>query len=60
MIDVKPILRAGVAVQAASLATSNLKLIKGKPSTKKMLKAGTTNLVGIPLLQAQSQMIGTL
>lgn len=60
MIAVQSILRAGVAVQAAGLALNNLGLDTKKPSTKSIVKKGVTNLIGIPLLQTQSQLIGGL
>ncbi len=60
-IDVKPILQAGVAAQAAALALQNVRLFKkGKPSAKRLVKAGVTNIVGISLLRTQSQLIGSI
>ena len=60
-IDVKPILRAGVAAQAATLALQNVRVLKNKkPSSRRLLKAGVTNIVGIPLLRIQSQLIGQI
>lgn len=60
-IDVKGILNVGVAAQAVALAGHNLKLVtKKKKTTKDFLKVGITNIVGVPLLQTQSQLIGKL
>ena len=59
VFNVKPILQAGVALQAVGLLGENIKVAK-KPSTKGIIKAGVTNIVGVPLLQIQSQLIGGL
>jgi len=60
-IDIKGILRAGTAAQAGALALHNVRLAKSKQITsKKLVKTATTNIVGIPLLRAQSQLIGDI
>lgn len=59
-IDVKGILNAGVAAQSATLAVHNLKGLKKKQTPKSIIKKGVTNLVGIPLIQAQSKIIGAI
>ncbi len=62
MTAIQDILRSGVAIQAGALAVSNLDLLKKKKEsqTKRLLKAGVRNIVGIPILQTQSQLIGTI
>jgi len=59
MVHIQSILQAGVAVQTAALLGENVKLAKN-PSTKNLIKTGVTNIVGIPLLTAQSRLIGGL
>jgi hypothetical protein len=54
-VDIKSILNAGVAAQAASLAISN---VPKKRKKKSLVKQGIGNIVGISLIQAESQMIG--
>ena len=63
-IDIKPLLRAGLAAQSTALLIENIKTTSLKNNNKlkkktlsKLLKAGTTNIVGIPLLQTQGQII---
>jgi len=61
MIDVKPILNVGVAAQSAALLGENVRLAKKKKvTTKDMVSTGMKNIVGVPLLQAQSKIIGGL
>ncbi|HEX9740624.1 MAG TPA: hypothetical protein VGA29_07600 [Ignavibacteriaceae bacterium] len=61
MAAIHDILRAGVAVQSTALLGKNVKLaMKKKIRTKDMLKTGMTNIIGIPLLQTQSQLIGQI
>lgn len=61
MTATQNILRAGVAAQATALAAQNLKERKSKDKPlKDLLKKATTNIVGVPLLQTQSQLIGRL
>lgn len=66
-VDIKPLLRTGVSLQALALAGRNLavskKLLDKKRSQKplkRITKAAVTNIIGIPLLQTQSQVIGGL
>jgi hypothetical protein len=60
-IDVKPILQVGVAAQAIGLAGENIKFVKKKKKkTKDLLGLGITNIAGVSLLKAQSQIIGDL
>lgn len=60
-IDLKSILRAGTAAQATALASHNIKLAMSKKKTpRRFIKTATTNIVGIPLLQTQSQLIGAI
>ena len=48
-------------IQAAQLAGHNLKVAtKKKTSTKDILGLGVTNIVGVSLIQAESQIIGGL
>ena len=61
MTAVQDILRVGVSAQALGLVGENINL--AKKSDKKLgdfVKTAATNIVGIPLLQVQSQIIGGL
>ena len=61
MAAVHDILRAGVAIQSTALLGENVRLsMKKKIRTKDILKTSMTNIVGIPLLQTQSQLIGQI
>lgn len=67
MTATQNILRAGVSVQAASLLGMNLKAAKKNLKSKKkgndlkrILKTGVGNIVGIPILTAQSKLIGDI
>lgn len=60
-IDIKPILGIGLAGQSMALANQNLKLVKKKKiKPKDLIKAGTTNIVGVNLIKAQAEIIGGL
>ena len=66
VIDIKPILQVGLAIQATSLVGQNVvasrRLLDKKRKRQKPLKTITktavTNIIGIPLLQVQAQLIG--
>jgi len=48
-------------IQATSLVGHNLKVVKKKDkSVKDILGLGVTNIVGVSLIQAESQLIGEL
>lgn len=60
-LDIKPILNAGVAAQAASLSFYNLKSMNKrwmyqKPRSE-LIKKGMGNIIGVSLIQTQSQLI---
>jgi hypothetical protein len=57
-LDIKNILRAGTAIQAAGLLGENIKATRRKK--KRLVKLAVTNIVGISLLKTQSQLIGGL
>lgn len=60
-IDIKPILGAGLAAQAGALAISNVKLLdKKKVKSKDLFKMGVRNIVAIPLLGAEANIIAGL
>lgn len=66
VIDIKSILQVGLAIQATSLVGQNVvasrrlldKKRKNKKSLKTITKTAVTNIIGIPLLQIQAQLIG--
>jgi len=61
MTAIQDILRIGVSAQALALAGENIKLVKKKDkSVGDFVKTGATNIIGIPILQVQSQLIGGL
>lgn len=60
MINIKPILGAGLTAQAGVLALQNVKLIYKKPTAKNIVKTGFTNIVGLSLIKAQGDIINTL
>lgn len=60
VIDIKPLLRVGLAAQSAALAVENIKLLrkqKNKDNSKRLIKTGVTNIVGISLIRAQGGLI---
>ena len=60
MMDVKPILNAAVALQAASLAGESLKLArKKKKKPKDFLSAGTGLIVGSALIKSESDFLNS-
>lgn len=60
-IDVKPILRAGVAAQAAALALRNAELLKKKKKkSKDFLRAGADTFIGTAFISAESNLIGSI
>lgn len=59
MTTVQEILRSGIAIQAAGLSGENMKLLKKKKITsKRLVKTGIKNIVGIEMLKLQSQVVG--
>ena len=57
----KTIARLIPTIQAASLVGHNIKVAtKKKTTTKDILGLGMTNIVGVSLIQAESQLIGEL
>lgn len=61
MVDVKPILRAATAAQAAMVADKALRLAKKrKKKASDFLKVGTESLAGTILLKEQDDFIGSL
>lgn len=66
MTTTQDILRIGVSAQALNLAGANLKVAsnnlkkKNKKPLKNIVKLAATNIMAIPLLQVQSQMIGDI
>lgn len=54
MIDVKPILNTGLAIQSSALAMDNLKAVKKK---KSLVKTGVKNIIGISLIREQGKLI---
>lgn len=61
MTAIQDILRVGTSAQALALTGKNIEL--AKKSDKNLgdfVKTATTSIVGIPLLQLQSQLIGGL
>tara|TARA_Y100000310_G_C20584918_1_gene764883 strand:- start:521 stop:706 length:186 start_codon:yes stop_codon:yes gene_type:complete len=61
MTVTQDILNLGVTAQALSLAGHNLALATKKDKKMKdFIKVGTTNIVGIPILRAQSSLIAGL
>lgn len=59
-MDIKPILGAGVGLQATGLAMSMYPSRKKKKKKYNMLGNFATASMGIPLLGAQSEMINKL
>jgi hypothetical protein len=58
MVDIKPILRAGVIAQSAALAAKNAKLLKKrKIKSKDFIESGVDSAVGISLLKVQSDIL---
>lgn len=61
MIDVKPILRAGLIAQSGALAVDNLKLLNKKKTTAKdFIKSGTKNILGTEFIRIQGGLIESL
>lgn len=60
MTAIQGILNAGVAAQSAALALDNTNLLGKKVTSKKLVKQGVKNIVGISLIQTQSKIIGGL
>lgn len=60
-IDVKPILRAGVAAQAGALALRQARLLnKKKIRSGDLFEAGVTGIFGAAILTEQSRLISGL
>lgn len=60
-MDIKPILGTAVGLQSVALLGKNLDFMNTKKvSSKNFLKMGVTNMMGIGLLKAQSDIIKTL
>ena len=55
----KNILGLALTGQAIALTKNNIKITK-KPSTKKIIKAGVNNIVGVSLMKPQADIIETL
>jgi len=60
------ILRVGLAVQSLGLLGENIKAAKlslkeknDKKGLKRIVRTGVTNIIGIPLLRTQAQLIGS-
>ena len=56
VIDVKPLLRVGVAAQTVALLGENVKAARSRKP--KLVKTAVGNIVGIELLRVQSGLIG--
>jgi hypothetical protein len=57
----KDIMNIVPMVQSASLVNENVKFLnKKKVKTKDIVKLGTKNIVGVNLIKAESDIIGTL
>lgn len=56
----KNILNLIPTIQAASLATENIKVAKNKPKTKDMVNLGLKNIVGIEVIKIESNLIAGL
>jgi len=61
MTAVQDIMHVGVTAQAGALAGENIRLLKKKEiTTKDMVSTGMKNIIGVRLIQLQSQVIGGL
>jgi hypothetical protein len=59
MVDVKPILNAGLAAQSAALASDSFSLLrKKKKRASDFLGTGVRSMVGTSLLKSQAELIG--
>ncbi len=58
MSSVNSILNLGLSLQAVALLGKNVEAVKNKNKLKGITSAAVTNLIGIPLLQAQARIIG--
>lgn len=61
-METKNILGIVPGLQATALVGSNLKMfdMKKKPSSKKFVKMGVTNLVGVGLISGTSKLINSI
>jgi hypothetical protein len=57
-MDVKPILRAGLAVQSLNLVSENIKASRSR--RPKLARLAVKNIVGTSLIQAQGRLIESI
>ncbi len=57
MSSVNSILNLGLSLQAVALLGKNVEAVKSKNKLKGITSAAVTNLIGIPLIQAQARII---